>query len=289
MGNLGNTASEGSLLSLFGLAAITPFEALAPLMLLSLRVATTLTMTPLLYAMPVPARVKVFLVLGLSVALSGTLNGGWLTGHVVSLDVGNLLLSALREVALGAVLALGILVAFSAFSVAGQMLDTQIGFGIAQVFDPMTARPSPLLVSTFNALAVLVFFLVDGHHALLHGLAYSVERFPVGGKWSIANAWVPMTKQISGLFTLGFALAAPVAFSILLVEAALGVVARNLPQINMFAIGIPVKIVAGLAMLALWFGLMGGTMTRIYTSIYITWDAVFSALALPDCLDGEVA
>jgi len=250
-------------------------KGLYPLMLLSLRVATVLGMTPLLYAMPVPARVKVLLLIALSVALAN----GLAAQPATTLEQANWLDSALREIALGAVLSLGVLLAFAAFTVAGQMLDIQIGFGIAQVFDPMSNQPSPILVSAFNTLAIVLFFVVDGHHALLRGLAYSVERFPVGAAWSISDAWGPIMKQVSGMFSLGFALAAPVVFSILLVEMALGVVARNLPQINMFSMGIPVKIVVGMAVLSLWFGLMGGAMIRIYTTIYETWDAMFATVA----------
>jgi flagellar biosynthetic protein FliR len=261
---------------------IASTDVIYPLMLLSLRVATVLAVTPLLYAMPVPARVKVLLVLVLSIALAGNLDATQ-TGN----ELGNLLEAAVREVALGATLALGIMLAFAAFSVAGQMLDSQIGFGIAQVYDPMSGRSSPLLVSAFNTLAVLVFFLVNGHHALLRGLAYSVERFPVGASWAIEGAWTPILKQVSGLFTLGFALAAPVVFSILLVELALGVVARNLPQINMFALGIPLKIVVGLAVLSLWASMMGGVMTRVYASIYTTWDALFSESQRHQSLNGQ--
>ena len=256
--------------------AVPARQALHALMLLSARLATIFAMTPLLYAMPVPARVKVLLVLALSVALASGLSM-----QVTTDPISDLLGSALREMALGATLALGVQLAFAAFSVGGQLLEIQIGFGMAQVFDPMSNRPSPILVSAFNTLALLVFFLVDGHHALLRGIAYSVERFPVGQAWAIGEAWEPMMKQVSGMFSLGFALAAPAVFSLMLVEMALGVVARNLPQINMLSVGIPVKIVVGVAALSLWYGLMGGVMMRVYSTIYSTWDAIFQGAAAP--------
>jgi flagellar biosynthesis protein FliR len=69
-----------------------------------------------------------------------------------------------------------------------------------------------------------------------------------------------------------------VVVCMLLVDLALGVVARNLPQMNLFVVGLPVKIVVGLAALSLWFGGMGDAMNRIYASIYNTWDAVLAAV-----------
>ncbi len=245
--------------------------------LLSLRLAAIFLMTPLLYAMPMPGMVRMFLVLGLSIALALGLSPS-----AASLPSNNdaLFQAALSELILGATLALGILLAFGAFSVAGRLLDVQIGFGMAQVFDPVSNHPIPILTSLFEKIAVLVFFLVNGHHALLRGVAYSLERFPVGAFWSLAAAAGPLLKQVSGLFSLGFALAAPVVFSILLVEMALGVIARNLPQINIFMLGLPIKILVGLTLLSLWFGGMGGVMTRVYGSIYETWDHMFALPAL---------
>lgn len=253
-----------------------PMVLLAPIFLLSLRIATVLAMTPVLYAMPIPARVRAIVVLALAV----TIAAGLQKPVGISVDgAGQWIQAALVEMALGATLALGVLVAFAAFSMAGNLLDVQIGFGLAQVFDPVSQRPSALLVSTFNYVAVLVFFLVDGHHALLRALAYSVEAFPLGAPWSAEAVAGSVLKQASGLFSLGFALAAPVVFCILMVELALGVVSRNLPQINMLVLGIPTKIVVGFAVLSLWFAGMGGAMNRVYASIYDTWASMFLAAA----------
>lgn len=250
---------------------------LYPFFLLSLRIAVVLAMTPVLYAMPIPVRIRALLVLTLSVALAFGLPA---PKSFVLLETGELLQAAFTEIALGATLATGVLLAFAAFSIAGNLLDVQIGFGIAQVFDPVTSRPAPLLVSAFNYVAVLVFFLVDGHHALLRGIAYSLERFPVGAPWPLDSAVGPILKQVGGLFSLGFALAAPVVFCVLLVELALGVVSRNLPQINMFALGIPIKIIVGVAVLSIWFSGMGSAMTRVYAGTYSMWNAMF--LVPPD-------
>lgn len=246
---------------------------LSAIALLALRVAAVFMMTPILYAISMPVTVRMFVVLGLSVALAGGLS----TAPVAVASAGGFIQAAAAELALGATLGLGILLAFGAFTVAGHLLDVQIGFGIAQVFDPVSQRQLPILTSAFNQLAVLVFFVVNGHHALLRGISYSLERFPLGGEWVVGQAVEPLLRQVGGLFSLGFALAAPVAFCILMLELALGVVSRNLPQMNMFAIGIPVKIVVGLAALSLWFAGMGGVMNRVYATIYQTWDQVFLA------------
>lgn len=248
-------------------------DRLAFVSLLALRVAATFLMTPVLYAVPLPAPVRMLFVMALSLALASgfpVLAGQWP-------GASDYLQAAMVELALGATLGLGILLAFAAFSIAGQVLDVQLGFGMAQIVDPVTSRPVPILTSAFEYVGVLMFFLINGHHALLRGLQYSVDRFPVGVPWSVAHAVGPVLEQAGGLFGLGFALAAPVVFCILLTEFVLGAVARNLPQMNMFTMGIPVKIVVGLIALSLWFTGAGGVMTRVYGSITSAWSDMFVA------------
>jgi flagellar biosynthetic protein FliR len=186
------------------------------------------------------------------------------------------MLAMLTEAALGATLALGILLAFAAFSFAGTLLDIQIGFGMASVFDPVTHRQLTVLTNAFNQLAVLMFFLLNGHHALLRGIAFSLERFPIGHPWSIEPVFTVLMKKVGSVFGLGFALAAPVVCCLLLVEFALGVISRNMPQMNMFVVGVPAKIAVGLLALVVWHAGAGALMSQVYQSIYQGWDQIFS-------------
>lgn len=245
--------------------------------LLSLRLSAMFLLTPILYAFSVPPSARLLLVIGLAVGLALSVPAAQ-THELLLMNSGELIAACLKEVALGATLALAILTAFAAISMAGRLIDVQIGFGIAQVFDPVTRRQIPVLTSGFDKLGVIVFFMMDGHHALLRGIAYSLERFPLGRTWSVEAAAPFVLKQIAGLFGLGLALAAPVVVCLLLVELTLGVVARNLPQMNMFVIGVPIKIVVGLAVLSLWIGGAGDTMNRIYGSIYRGWDGMLAVV-----------
>ncbi len=192
-------------------------------------------------------------------------------------DLATLLQALLRETLVGATLGLGILMAFAGFALAGRLVDVQIGFGLAQVFDPLTRARVPVLSSAFGLLAAVFFFLVDGHHAVLRGVAYSVERFPVGQGWQFTTAAEPLAREAAALFALGFALAAPVVLALLLVDFVLGVLSRNLPQLNMLVLGVPVKILAGLLALSVWAGGFGAPAARLYAEIHRTWTAWFVA------------
>lgn len=245
-------------------------------LLVSLRLGAVVLAIPLLSAATVPLSIRVLTVLGLAACIwTGLGTPGWQPPA----DALSLLRMALSEFTIGATLGLGVLLGFSSFSVAGRLLDLQIGFGIAQVLDPLTRRQLPIISSVLDQVAVLVFFLVSGHHVLLRGVAYSLERFPVGGAGFSADVIAAVIPAAAGVFALGFALAAPVVFCLFVLEIALGVVSRNLPQVNMFVLGVPIKTAAGLFLLSAWIYGMGGSATRIYESIYVTWDRVIGAPA----------
>jgi flagellar biosynthetic protein FliR len=247
---------------------------LTRVLLLAGRIGALFLMTPVLYAIPLPPSIRALFAVGLAAALALPLAG---SPAAAPGEPGALLQAFLREIAIGATLGLGILMAFAGFAVAGRLVDVQVGFGIAQVFDPVSRTQVPVLTSVFTLFGVLLFFLVNGHHALLRGIAYSLERFPLGQPWSLDVAAGPVLRQAAGLFTLGFSLVAPVVLALLLLEFALGVVSRNLPQMNMFVLGIPVKIVAGLLALSVAAAAMGGVASRMYDGIYRAWTGLFEA------------
>jgi flagellar biosynthetic protein FliR len=244
-------------------------------LLLSVRVAALLLVSPLFQAARVPNSAKVILVLGISTAISIGLTLKPMVGLSSGADWFE---AASVELMLGATLGLGVSVALAAFSVAGRILDIQIGFSLAQVFDPGTNRQVSVLDSAFTQVGILLFLILQGHHALIRVLALSLERFPVGSTWRITQSADPLLLHAGSLFSLGFALAAPVIFCVLLVELALGVLARNLPQMNMFVVALPVKIAVGLAALGLWFTVMGGVVVNVYSSIESFWSQMLEPI-----------
>lgn len=256
------------------LATVLGVPWLTTVMLLATRIAALLLLTPVLYAVSMPGTFRVLLVVALSCVLALPFAAH---GSVTIHDAGALVSALLREAAIGATLGLGVLLAFAGFSVAGRLVDIQLGFGMAQVVDPLTRAQLPIVSAVFGLLAVVFFFLVDGHHALLRGIAFSVQRFPLGQGASGPAAMEPVLRQGAGLFTLGFALAAPVVLGLLLVEFVLGVVARNLPQMNMFVLAFPARILVGLVTLSAWAAGFAAPARRLYEGIYQAWTAWFAA------------
>jgi len=240
-------------------------------LLLAARLAGLLLLAPPLSAAFIPLSVRTAVVVALATCLAVVPTGA----TSISLSVGFLLVAFLKEVALGATMALGVSLAFGAFAVGGRLLDVQIGFGIGQVFDPLTRQQLPILSAVFNLLALVTFFSADVHQTLLRGFVLSIDAFPVGGTWPIDRGVTPLIQQSAASFSLGFAMVAPVVLCLLLVEVSLGVLARNMPQMNMFALAIPVKVIVGLGALSISIVGIASILSRVNSTIFKAWEAMF--------------
>jgi len=239
-------------------------------LLCSLRLSALLLMTPIWQAMNLPVRVRVLLVLTLAVSLVA---GMRLSPVHAPTDLFALLKAGAGEVLVGGLMSFGIFVAFGAFSFAGNVLDLQIGFNIANIFDPLTRSHSPLIAALFGMVALALFFTMDAHHMLLRGLAYSLEQVPLGQMLELPGPAV-LARQFGTVFSLGLMLAAPPLFCLFLVEICLAVLSRNLPQLNIFLFSVPVKIAVGMAVLAYVSGHFGSVTAKVFGTMFGFWEDV---------------
>src|SRR5262245_11276196 len=129
----------------------------AAVFLVSLRVMPLFLMAPVFGSAPAPQVFRVLLSLALAAALVGVTGGA----PAAPASLADLLAYAAGEVVLGAALAFGLAAAFGAFLFAGRLLDFQLGFGIANLIDPVTRSQAPLIGTGLNLLAVTLFFAVD--------------------------------------------------------------------------------------------------------------------------------
>ncbi|MBI3900294.1 MAG: flagellar biosynthetic protein FliR [Gammaproteobacteria bacterium] len=243
--------------------------------LVALRFGAVLVMTPLFSFGGVPANVRVLLVLALSVLM---VSATGIDGAVVPTSVGQMVAAGLSELALGAMLAFGLFTSFAVFQLAGRIIDIQLGFGIASIIDPATRTQSPLLGTFLNLLAIVMFFAIDGHHLLIRGLAFSLEQIPPGTLLTDIDIGA-VVAQFGGMFSYALALAAPVLFVILLIDVALSVMARSMPQVNILVVSLPLKIFVGLIILAISLRYIGPLMTRVFENLFDYWHNLMTSVA----------
>jgi len=137
----------------------------------------------------------------------------------------------------------------ASFSMGGQLMDQQAGFGTASVLDPGTATTVTLLGNFMLFIGLLLFLELNGHHLLLVALLRSFTLVPVGDLVVplTATEWAVRTLLLAT--TLALRIALPVISVIIITDLSLGMVGRAVPQLNVLMLGLPLK--AGVALLVL--------------------------------------
>ncbi|MEC9381189.1 MAG: flagellar biosynthetic protein FliR, partial [Candidatus Latescibacterota bacterium] len=149
-------------------------------------------------------------------------------------------------VLMGVVMGFVVLLLFVAIQFAGQLAGLQMGFGIVNVIDPQSSNQLSIMGQFLNILAILLLLSLNGHHTILTGLVTSFETIPLGGVVLKAGLMQKMIAITAEVFIIGVKIAAPIMTALFLVTAAMGVLARTVPQMNVFMVGFPVQISVGL-------------------------------------------
>ncbi len=235
-------------------------------LLLSVRVAAATMLTSVLGPAQIPAPVRVLLAVSLGALLATAVAPrAAMPDSAVELGVG-----CLVEAAIGAAFAVGFLVAYAATQVAGRALDLQMGFGLSSVLNPDTQTLSSLTGMVFGLVGVAVFLGLDGHHALIRALAASVAAFPPATRPD-PSMWPAAVADAAGMFTYGLMLAAPVMCALLLADITMAVLARSMPQLNIFVMGFALKIVLGMIALAAALPLSQGVYNTLFGTLLHRW------------------
>ncbi len=193
----------------------------------------------------VPTTVKV----GLAAALALVV-GPRLAEQAVPLEAGPLLTAAVLQVAAGLALGfLGVLL-FATFSFAGGLIDLVSGYSVAQLFDPGTTAPVSIFGQFYGVLATTLLFAIDGHLLLVRGFLTSFTAAPLT-HLSIDSLAKLLTGDLALFFVAALEIAAPLLAALFLAEAALGLLSRAAPQMNVFQLGLPVKILVTLTLAGL--------------------------------------
>lgn len=234
-------------------------------LLVFVRVAAILMTLPVFSGNAVPPPFKIGLALAVSLVLFPLLPP--LPAPAVVGPVA-LALGVAREIALGAGIGLVIKVFFAGVQLAGQTIGYQMGMAIANVMDPATAAQVPILAQFNNLIAVLIFLVINAHHWFIRALAESFHRIPLTG-FGFGPAFFEQLIRISAeMFLVAVKIGAPVIVALLLTSVALGLVARTVPQMNIFIVAMPLKIVIGLIFLGICLPHMATFLRQLFVHMY---------------------
>ncbi len=168
----------------------------------------------------------------------------------VPIDSPQALLVAAQQLLIGFVLGFAMRLVLAGIEAAGQIIGLSMGLGFAVFFDPQNSAQTPVMGQVMSVFALLVFFAINGHLLVIAGLVESFHILPIGD--GLAGAGFAAVAQAAGqIFLVGVLLSLPVVVAILIANVAFGILTRAAPQLNIFAVGFPITILAGFLLLLL--------------------------------------
>lgn len=169
---------------------------------------------------------------------------------------------ASKELLAGLLIGFSAMTLFWAVQVAGQIIGFQIGFAVMEVIDPSTATGVSILGQFQYIIAILIFLAIDGHHLLINAVVQSFSIAPLGHiAFSGATSGI-ITRLCVNVFAIAIKIGAPVIVTLFLTDVALGILARTVPQMNVFIVGFPLKVGAGFLILAASFPFFNYVLSR---------------------------
>jgi len=229
---------------------------MANLALLIVRPGMIVIGTPFLGAINAPPHARVGLTVILAIVLAPFVT------VPASLAAAGLAVIVLREVAIGMALALAIRVLMVAAEFAGHFSGYQLGLSLGSLIDPQSGVRNNVLALLYGNVTAVICLATNAHHALLRALADSYALLPIG-VGGIDESLVRAVSRMLGLvFILGTRIAAPVLVVLLLVELALGLLARVAPSLNVMIAGAPVRLIVGLLVAAATITALPALITR---------------------------
>lgn len=234
--------------------------------LVIMRVFGFLVMMPLFSYRTIPTYFKIGFGFFLALIITTTIGN-------VDLDFdGMYLFLIIKEILVGLSIGLLAYIILTSIQIAGGFIDFQMGFAIANVIDPQTGAQSPLTGQYFYIIALLFLLSINGHHLLIDGIYYSYQFISIEELIYFKNQGLVdfIINVFSEMFLVAFQMAIPIVGCLFLVDIALGMIARTVPQLNVFVVGLPIKILVSFISILIFLTLYISLIKRLFTYTFDT-------------------
>lgn len=156
-----------------------------------------------------------------------------------------------KEIVIGIILGFSVYFVLSTLYMAGQLIDFQMGFSMVSVFDPVSQLQVPITGNLYYFFVGVIMVVTNAHHTIFRALFYSYQVLPIGASDIFSNeVMMTVIRILSSYFVISVKIALPLTGAILVLDAALGLMTKTAPQVNIFSVGIPIKLIAGI--LIIW-------------------------------------
>jgi flagellar biosynthesis protein FliR len=225
----------------------------AAFLLIFARTGTMLMLLPGLGEQTISARMRLTFALILAAVLLPLHRDAF---HIDPASLGPALVLLVEEMLIGAMLGVTARLTISALEVAGSVIAQQLGLGFVTAVDPTQGEQGMIVGNFLTLLGVTLFFATDMHHLVIAALNDSYSMFEPGELPTSGDAAALITRMVAGAFRIGVQISAPFIVFGLLFNIGLGVLARLMPQMQVFFVGLPLSILIGLLFLFVLLGAM---------------------------------
>jgi flagellar biosynthesis protein FliR len=258
------------LIDLFGLHTAQ----LETFFLVWVRCSTIVMIIPVFGTASIPALIRVGLGLMLSFAMYGTVHP-----LRAPLDLDGLAVGLLCQVVIGVLFGFVTQMVFMGVQYAGEILDIQIGFAVANVLNPTTQQQVTIVGELQLAIATLLFLVTNAYLLYFQGIGGSFNLLPLPWVSISAGTEASIILFFTQALYIIFRIAAPAAVTLFLVNVMLAFLARVAPQMNIFVVGFPLQISVGLIMLIICMPLLGYALPQLFSQVPHQLDTLMRSLA----------
>jgi flagellar biosynthetic protein FliR len=239
-----------------------------------IRILALVSTAPVLSDPSVPRRVKVSLAALLALMLAPSTQGAALVPIV---SAAGIWITA-QQVLIGVAMGFSMRLVFAAVQAAGEYVGLQMGLSFASFFDPASGSSTVVVSRLLYMLSMLIFLAIDGHLLVIAVLAQSFEVLPIADTPLAAGGWLHLVRAAGEIFASGLMLALPLVTALLILNLAMGILNRASPQFSIFAVGFPLTLLAGIAMLYLLIPHLGAFLDPRFAAALNTMGQVARAL-----------
>ncbi|MFZ5644572.1 MAG: flagellar biosynthetic protein FliR [Bacillota bacterium] len=237
------------------------YELVVTFLLVLTRIGAFVTASPVFGGQYSPGMVKAGVAFTVSLILFPTVQ---VPDNMVINGLPGFAFAVMREVLVGLLTGFVCNIILQTMTVLGQIFDLHIGFMMTNFFDPSAGGQITLTAKFLYLVGIVLFFILDGHHMLLMGLAKSFEIVPLGKAVFTGASAEVLIRTFARMVTVAVQISAPVIAVVLIIDVCLGLLARTAPQMNVFMLGFPIKIGAGILTLAIMIPIMGVVFQSLY-------------------------
>ncbi len=252
------------------------FEDLEFFLLVLARISAFVFVAPFFSMSNTPRRLRAGFSLLLSVLLVHSLSDHSVPEYSTVIGYSTIVL---KETITGLLVGLGANICMPIVHFAGKIADMEVGLSMVQLFDPLTKEGTGFMGSFYQYIVVLIMLITNMHYYFLRAVVETFTLIPIGGaKFSSEKIMTTMIQFMTDFVTISFRMCLPIVAAMLLLNAILGVLAKTAPQINMFSVGIQIKIIVGLGILFWTIGTIPSASDYIFKEMKIMVTAMVESM-----------